>query len=106
MLGVDEPDAATAAVRATFEDSAADAGSAERRRTVAGRVVLAARHGQARRSSCSATATGDLQLFCKRATSRAPSFALLEEVDLGDIVGASGHVGTTRKGELSVFVER
>ena len=31
---------------------------------------------------------------------------LLAEVDLGDIVGATGRVGTTRKGELSIFVER
>ena len=27
-------------------------------------------------------------------------------MDLGDIVGATGRVGTTRKGELSIFVER
>jgi lysyl-tRNA synthetase class 2 len=31
---------------------------------------------------------------------------LLVDVDLGDIVGATGRVGTTRKGELSVFVDR
>ena len=37
---------------------------------------------------------------------QAEAFALLDEMDLGDIVGAEGVVGTTRRGELSIFVER
>jgi aspartyl-tRNA synthetase len=49
--------------------------------------------------------TGDLQLVCNERTEPA-SFALLEDVDLGDVVGATGLVGTTRRGELSLFVER
>ena len=36
--------------------------------------------------------------------STAEDLALFQEVDLGDIIGATGRVGTTRKGELSVFV--
>ena len=47
---------------------------------------------------------GDLQVVCTRPTREA--FARLAEVDLGDIIGVTGVVGTTRKGELSVFVER
>src|SRR6187397_3015194 len=34
------------------------------------------------------------------------AFALLDEADLGDIVAAGGPVGMTKKGELSIFVER
>ena len=49
--------------------------------------------------------TGDLQLVLNQET-EPPSLALLADVDLGDIVGATGRVGTTRKGELSIFVER
>jgi lysyl-tRNA synthetase class 2 len=45
---------------------------------------------------------GDLQLVCNEDTAR---FDLLDEVDLGDVVGATGRVGTTRRGELSLFVE-
>jgi lysyl-tRNA synthetase class 2 len=48
--------------------------------------------------------TGDLQLVLNQET-EPPSLALLADVDLGDIVGATGRVGTTRKGELSIFVE-
>jgi lysyl-tRNA synthetase class 2 len=51
-------------------------------------------------------ATGDLQLFCNRKDMPAEDFELLGTVDLGDIVAATGRVGTTKKGELSIFVER
>ena len=37
---------------------------------------------------------------------RRGGFALLDEVDLGDSIGATGVVGTTRRGELSIFVEQ
>ena len=48
---------------------------------------------------------GDIQLVVNQDT-EADSRALLGEIDLGDIVGATGRVGTTRKGELSIFIER
>jgi lysyl-tRNA synthetase class 2 len=50
--------------------------------------------------------SGDIQLVCDGSELDAGSFALLDEVDLGDILGATGPLGTTRRGELSVFVER
>ncbi|MGH2576171.1 MAG: lysine--tRNA ligase, partial [Actinomycetota bacterium] len=50
--------------------------------------------------------SGDLQLVASATDTEPASFELLGDVDLGDIVGAIGHVGTTRKGELSIFVER
>ena len=50
--------------------------------------------------------TGDIQLVCDRGELDDDAFALLDEVDLGDLIAASGRVGTTRRGELSVFAER
>jgi lysyl-tRNA synthetase class 2 len=44
----------------------------------------------------------DLQLFCRVAALDDASRALLEQLDVGDWVGATGTVLTTRTGELSV----
>jgi lysyl-tRNA synthetase class 2 len=71
---------------------------------VAGRVVLARRFGGLTFFTLR-DRTGDVQLFCSEEAMGPDAFALLEEVDLGDIVGARGRVMTTRKGELSVRVE-
>jgi lysyl-tRNA synthetase class 2 len=49
---------------------------------------------------------GDIQLVCREGELHEGSSAVLFEVDLGDIVGATGRVGKTKKGELSIFVER
>jgi lysyl-tRNA synthetase, class II len=71
---------------------------------VAGRVVLARRFGGLTFFTLR-DRTGDIQLFCSEEAMSLDAFALLAEVDLGDIVGARGRVMTTRKGELSVRVE-
>jgi lysyl-tRNA synthetase class 2 len=44
----------------------------------------------------------DLQLFCRSAALDEPSRALLELLDVGDWIGATGTVMTTKTGELSV----
>ncbi len=72
---------------------------------VAGRVVLARRFGKLVFFTLR-DRSGDIQLFCSQQGLDPEGFALLEEVDLGDIVGARGAVMTTRKGELSIAVER
>ena len=72
---------------------------------VAGRIVLARRFGKLVFFTLR-DRTGDIQLFCARGTMDATSFELLDEVDLGDIVGARGPVMTTKKGELSIRVEQ
>jgi lysyl-tRNA synthetase, class II len=77
----------------------------EERVTVAGRVVLQRRFGKLT-FLVIRDRTGDLQLVVNEAETEPASFALLPDVDLGDFLGAIGVVGTTRKGELSVFVER
>ncbi|HZN43569.1 MAG TPA: OB-fold nucleic acid binding domain-containing protein, partial [Actinomycetota bacterium] len=99
-LGVDEPDA-VATIRGTHGDLAADT-TTDERRTVAGRIVLKRDMGKLA-FLVLRDRTGDLQLVVNEQTDP-ESRGLLTDVDLGDIVGATGRVGTTRKGELSVFV--
>ena len=101
-LGVDEPDA-VAAIRKAHGELPADTVTDERR-TVAGRLVLKRDMGKLA-FLVLRDRTGDMQLVVNERT-ESDSLALLHDVDLGDIVGASGRVGTTRKGELSVFVDR
>jgi lysyl-tRNA synthetase class 2 len=101
-LGAREADT-TASVRDAHESLAADEITGDRR-TLAGRIVLKRDIGKLA-FLVLRDRTGDLQLVCNQET-EPDSFDLLKEVDLGDIVGATGRVGTTRKGELSVFVDR
>jgi lysyl-tRNA synthetase class 2 len=102
-LGVREPDRIDA-IREEF----GGLGPGENRddiRTVAGRVVLRRDMGKLK-FLVVRDRSGDLQLVASASDTSQPSFDLLDDVDLGDIVGAIGTVGTTKKGELSIFVER
>ena len=101
-LGVPEPDTASS-IRDGFGALGPDAVD-EARRTVAGRIVLKRDMGKLA-FMVLRDRSGDIQLVVNQET-EPESRALLAEVDLGDIVGATGRVGTTRKGELSIFVER
>jgi len=101
-LGVTEPDTASS-VREAFGRLAHDTID-EARRTVAGRIVLKRDMGKLA-FLVLRDRSGDIQLVVNQDTDPAGR-ELLAEVDLGDIVGATGRVGTTRKGELSIFVER
>ncbi len=103
VLGVDEPDP-VATIRAGHADLAADA-LTDDVVTIAGRVMLKRDMGKLVFATIR-DRTGDLQVVLNGADVDAETLALFHEVDLGDIVGVSGRVGTTRKGELSVFVER
>ena len=73
--------------------------------TVAGRVVLKRDMGKLVFATLR-DRDGDLQIVLQGAELDPDVLELFQEVDLGDIVGATGRVGTTRKGELSVFVDR
>jgi lysyl-tRNA synthetase class 2 len=77
---------------------------AEDRFTLAGRVVLRRSFGRLV-FLVVRDRDGDLQVV---GDSRrlGDSWAFLEEIDLGDIVAATGPVGTTRRGELSIFADR
>ena len=50
--------------------------------------------------------TGEIQLFISKAVVGDDGFAAIRDFDLGDWVGVDGTVMTTRKGELSVKVDR
>lgn len=47
-------------------------------------------------------ATGDLQLFCRSNVLGDEAYAIINDLDLGDWIGAVGEVLRTRRGELSV----
>jgi lysyl-tRNA synthetase class 2 len=102
-LGVEEPDP-IADVRVAFADVGAGE-TTDAVRTVAGRVVQRRDMGKLK-FFVVRDRSGDIQLFCSEQTLESKAFALLDEVDLGDIVGAGGRIGKTKKGELSIFVER
>jgi lysyl-tRNA synthetase class 2 len=70
---------------------------------IAGRVVLARRHGKLT-FLVVRDRSGEIQLFCDEA-SLGETYGLLDEVDLGDIVGAAGRITRTKRGELSVKAE-
>jgi lysyl-tRNA synthetase class 2 len=99
-----DPDAHAAGIRERHADLPPES-LTEDRVSVAGRVVLARRFRELVFFTLR-DRTGDIQLFCSHDAMDGSSYALLEEVDLGDIVGARGQVMTTRKGELSIRVER
>jgi lysyl-tRNA synthetase, class II len=100
------PDTHAADLHAEFPDGVLEPdATSDRRATVAGRVVLARRHGQLT-FLVIRDATGDLQLFCERASLDDAGFALLDEIDLGDIIGATGVVIRTKRGELSLKPEK
>ncbi len=71
--------------------------------SVAGRVMLRRNMGKLIFLTVQ-DVTGSLQLFVSKADLGDDGFAAVVEIDLGDWVGATGEVITTRKGELSVKV--
>ncbi len=70
---------------------------------VAGRVMLLRSFGKLVFATLQ-DVTGRIQLFVDRATLGADAYAEFGGVDLGDWIGATGEIVTTKKGELSVRV--
>jgi len=103
VLDVDEP-TSTRVIREANPDLAPDTTTAERF-VVAGRVMLKRDLGKLKFVTVR-DRDGDLQLVFAKASLPEDRFAQLDEVDLGDIIGVDGYLGTTRTGELSIFVER
>ncbi len=103
VLGVEAP-TPVSAIRAAHPDIEPDRRT-EARAVVAGRVVLKRDMGKLVFATIRDRG-GDLQLVFDASVLSPDDFELLAELDLGDIIGAEGVVGTTRKGELSVFAER
>jgi lysyl-tRNA synthetase class 2 len=98
-------DADAADVLAEFDSLEVGAETTERR-SVAGRLVMYRSHGKLA-FAVIRDRTGDLQLFLTADALGADRLAELdEELDLGDVVGASGPVVKTKKGEVSVKADR
>jgi lysyl-tRNA synthetase class 2 len=102
-LGVDEP-TPTADVRRAHAHLDADETTVDIV-TIAGRVVMKRDIGGLK-FLVLRDRTGDLQVVASEGGLPERLFRLLDEVDLGDLIGVTGRVGTTRRGELSVFAER
>ncbi len=98
-----EPEIHAAELHREYADLSPDSVT-EDRTSVAGRVVLARRFGRLVFFTLR-DRTGDIQLFCAEDDLGPDRFALLDQVDLGDVVGARGRVVTTKKGELSIRVD-
>ena len=73
--------------------------------TVAGRIMLLRDSGKLIFATLR-DRSGEVQLFVSKAVVGDEAFAEIKQLDLGDWVGVSGTVMTTRKGELSVKAER
>jgi lysyl-tRNA synthetase class 2 len=98
-----DKDSNAADLHRSFAQLEPGAGS-ETRAKVAGRAMLLRRHGKLSFVTLS-DATGEVQLLLDR-QEMGDSYDVLDLLDLGDIVGAEGEVVKTRRGELSVKVER
>lgn len=72
---------------------------------VAGRVLLLRRQGKLQFATMR-DRSGEIQLFVSLAAVGEAAFEAIADLDLGDWVGVHGTVMTTRKGELSIKVER
>jgi lysyl-tRNA synthetase class 2 len=72
---------------------------------IAGRIMLLREQGKLIFATVR-DRSDDIQLFISKAVVGDDAFAALKRLDLGDWVGVHGTVMTTRKGELSVKVER
>ena len=72
--------------------------------SVAGRIVAWRAHGKTAFAHL-ADSTGRIQLYFRRDQLGEGRFAILEQLDLGDIIGVAGPVFRTRTGETTVRVE-
>jgi lysyl-tRNA synthetase, class II len=70
---------------------------------VAGRLIALRRHGQLT-FGVLRDASGDLQLMLSEDALGEAEYAHLDDLDIGDWIGAEGEVVATKKGELSVLV--
>ncbi len=71
---------------------------------LAGRLVALRSHGKSLFAHLQ-DATGKTQLYFRQDSLGAERFEAVKQFDLGDFIGARGHVFRTRTGELTVLVE-
>ena len=93
---------------ATFRQWLSDQGAGELRGPkvrAAGRIMLHRDKGKLRFIDIEDW-TGRIQLFIGRGQVGDENWAILECVDLGDLLGVDGELRVTKTGELSIFAER
>ncbi|MGH9682608.1 MAG: lysine--tRNA ligase [Candidatus Acidiferrales bacterium] len=89
-----------------FRDTTAEQFAAERVEVrVAGRIVALRPHGKAAFAHISGDGTR-LQIYVKLDAVGEAAFKLFQLLDLGDIIGVSGHLFRTKTNELTVWVEK
>ena len=71
---------------------------------VAGRIMLANHKGKLKFFHIQ-DLSGRIQLMVSKADCPEPVWLLIEQLDLGDIVGVDGPVKRTRTGEITVFIQ-
>jgi lysyl-tRNA synthetase, class II len=96
-----EPDATAAALHERYADLAPGSETGQRV-TVAGRLMLRREQGKLAFGTLQ-DGTGRVQLFAPSQTT--PEFEAFTRLSLGDWIGVTGEVMTTRRGELSVRVD-
>ena len=72
--------------------------------TLAGRMTSFRSHGKSSFADLR-DETGRVQLYFSKNVIGDESFAALDDLDIGDFLGATGHVKRTRTGEITLFVE-
>ena len=92
-------------ILAGFSEKTAEELVPEVRVRIAGRIQTVRRMGKAAFMHISQNG-GRLQLYVKKDAVSETDFQLFGLLDLGDIIGAEGHLFRTRTGELSVHVEK
>lgn len=75
------------------------------RRAVAGRIISIRSHGKASFAHLQ-DRTGKIQLYVKQDVLGEEAYQLFQQLDIGDLIGVSGEVFRTRRGEISIKVEK
>ncbi len=97
-----ERTALTADLHSTYADLAPDAHTGDRTQ-VGGRLAAVRGHGQLIFATVT-DHTGTIQLLIERKALDATTTCVLENMDIGDWIGAEGEIITSRRGELSIQV--
>ncbi len=112
VMGIDpygwrfEGIASTSVVRVEAESLKLEPGQKSDRRTrVAGRITLLREMGKLAFTTIRDEA-GTIQLGLGKTDLGEPQWAMLKQLDLGDIVGADGIIGRTKTGELTIWTDR
>ncbi len=96
------------AARAAFEQAEAATQNHEEidiHVTVAGRMTAFRSHGKSTFADLR-DETGKVQMFFSQKNLGDEAYQALDDLDIGDFVGASGKVKRTRTGEITLFLER